>query len=409
MSVTGTTSFPPRAAGAPVVLVERPVDEGWSIVVPDVPQALVRIAGLARRRLPEFVVGITGSVGKTTTKDLLAAVLTERFSTASSPQSFNNELGLPLTLANAAEDTEAVVLEMGARGHGHISRLCSMAHPTVGVVTAVKAVHSEHMGDEDQIAVAKRELVEHLGPGGLAVLHAGDRRVADMAAHTRAEVLTFGAGTDDRELGDVYAEGIGLDEQLRASFGLCSPWGSASVHLGARGIHNVPNALAAAAVGLWAGIGVESVAAGLAKSPDSAWRMELTRTPGGITVLNDAYNAGPASMEAALRSLAALDAQRSVAVLGLMAELGDRESEEHRRVAALAEELGVTILAVGTELYGVDPVSDPTAAVAALEAAGQLARGNRGTGQGVAGGRTGGGRSAAPRQVKRRRGPTLGQ
>lgn len=353
-----------RIAGAPAALVSRVVDDGPAIVVPDVEQALFRLAGVARRRLPEFVVGVTGSVGKTTTKDLLASVLTDRFVTAASARSFNNELGVPLTLANAREDTQAVVVEMGARGHGHIAVLCSIAHPTVGVVTAVQPVHTEHMGSEEQIAVAKRELVEHLPPGGLAVLHAADARVAAMAAHTRAEVLTFGG--EGPSAGEVRAEQVVLDEQLRPRFELVSPWGNTAVQMGARGLHNVPNALAAAAVGLWAGVSPESVAAGLARPLESPWRMELTHSPGGVTVLNDAYNAGPASMVAALRSLAALAARRRVAVLGLMAELGDRAPEEHRRIAELADALGIELLAVGTELYGVASLPDAAAAIDAL-------------------------------------------
>lgn len=355
-----------RAAGAPAVLVERVVDAGASIVVPDVERALIRLAGLARRRLPELVVGITGSVGKTTTKDLLASVLTERFTTAASPRSFNNELGVPLTLANAAEDTEAAVLEMGARGHGHISVLCAMALPTVGVVTAVQAVHTEHMGGEHQIAVAKRELVECLPPDGLAVLHAADPRVAAMAAHTRAAVLTFGGDPSSGDVGEVWAEGVGVDDQLRPCFELRSPWGSIGVRMGARGVHNVANALAAASVGLWAGLSLESVAAGLANPIDSPWRMELHHTASGATVLNDSYNAGPASTAAALRSLATLPASRRIAVLGIMAELGERAEEEHRRIADLAAELGVEVVAVGTSLYGTDPLPDPESAVTSL-------------------------------------------
>ena len=358
-----------RAAGAPAVLVARLVDDGPSILVPDVERALFRLGGIARRRLPELVVGVTGSVGKTTTKDLLASVLTERFTTAASHRSFNNELGVPITLANAAEDTEATVIEMGARGHGHIAQLCAVALPTVGIVTAVQAVHTEHMGDEQQIAVAKRELVELLPPDGLAVLHAADPLVAAMAAHTRAEVLTFGGSPPGGDTGDVWADEVMVDEQLRPRFVLRSQWGSVEVQMGARGVHNVPNALAAASVALWAGLSLESVAAGLGNQIGSPWRMELHHTSSGATVLNDAYNAGPASMAAALRSLATLPASRRLAVLGVMAELGDRAAEEHARIASLAAELGVEVLAVGTELYGLAPVEDAPAAVAAVRAA----------------------------------------
>ncbi|MGI9578045.1 MAG: UDP-N-acetylmuramoyl-tripeptide--D-alanyl-D-alanine ligase [Microthrixaceae bacterium] len=360
-----------RDAGAGAVLVDHGVDDGWAIVVRDVPEALVRIARIARRRLPDFVVGVTGSVGKTTTKDLLGAVLSQRLSTATSEKSFNNELGVPITLANAPADTEAVVVEMGARGHGHISQLCSMAQPTVGVVTAVQAVHTQHMGTEDQIAVAKRELIESLPPNGLAVLNAADPRVAAMAGHTRASVLTFAVSEPtSAPSADVIATNMRIDDELHPSFTLESPWGSVDVTLAARGLHNVGNALAAATVGLHAELTHAEVAAGLAEPIPSPWRMELSRGPSGVVVLNDSYNAGPASMAAALKSLAALPAGHRVAVLGTMAELGDREASEHAAVAALAAQLGIEVLAVGTDLYGAEPLTDPEAAVSALESAG---------------------------------------
>lgn len=366
-----------RAAGAAAVLVDHLADEGPSVVVRDVPEALQRIARIARRRLPDFVVGVTGSVGKTTTKDLLGAVLSQRLATATSQKSFNNELGVPITLANAAAGTEVVVVEMGARGHGHISQLCSMAQPTVGVVTAVQAVHTEHMGPEEQIAVAKRELVESLPTEGLAVLNAADPRVAAMAQHTRASVLSFAVadGTSGAPAADVVATDVRTDDELRPRFTLDSPWGSVEVAMAARGLHNVGNALAAATVGLHAGMTHAEVAAGLAEPIPSPWRMELSRTPGGAVVLNDAYNAGPASMAAALRSLAALPARERVAVLGVMAELGEREAPEHAAIADLAAELDIELLAVATGLYGVEPLDTPEAAVAALDSAGHTREG----------------------------------
>lgn len=338
------------AAGATAALVERPVEGVASIVVPDVRAALVALAGHARDRLPDRVVGVTGSVGKTTTKDLLASVLSQRFVTAASEKSFNNELGVPLTLCNAPGDVEAVVVEMGARGAGHIAFLCAMARPDIGVVTTVQAVHTELMGGVEQIAVAKGELVESLPASGLAVLNAAVPLVASMASRTSARVVTFGRG------GDVVAEGVTVDEQLRASFDLRSPWGSTQVHLGVRGVHNVDNALAAAAVALFCDVGLDELAAGLASGEQSPWRMDLGTTSTGARVLNDAYNAAPASMTAALQSLAALPADRRTAVLGVMAELGDLAPEEHRRIARLAAELGIRVIAVDTELYGVDPV-----------------------------------------------------
>ena len=349
------------AAGAAAALVDHPVEGVPSIVVADTAAALTRIGWLARGRLPDRVIGITGSVGKTTTKDLLASALATRYVTTSSQRSFNNELGVPITLANAPGDTEVAVIEMGSRGIGHISFLCSIARPTVGVVTAVAAVHTETLGGIEGVAVAKRELVESLPADGLAVLNADDERVAAMAPHTEAEVLTFGTAA-----GAVRASGVTIDAELHPSFLLESPWGSGRVTLGARGIHNVGNALAASASALWLGVGFDEVIGGLEAPTMSSWRMELLHTAAGGTVLNDAYNAGPASMAAALRSLSALPADRRIAVLGVMAELGASAAEEHAAVAALAADLGVEIIAVGTDHYGVEAVDDPDEAVARL-------------------------------------------
>lgn len=353
-------------AGAGAVLVERGevVPEGGTgIVVDDVSDALMRLARVARERLPDRVVGVTGSVGKTTTKDLLASVLSRRYVTTASEKSFNNEIGVPLTLANAPEGTEASVVEMGARGAGHIALLCELARPTVGLVTTVEGVHTELMGGLEQIALAKGELIEALPESGLAVLNADVRLVAGMSARTSARVLTFGRS------GEVRAREVVVDEELRPSFVLVSPWGEAAVRLGIRGEHNVANALAAAAVGLGLDVPVAEVAAGLQEATSSPWRMDLRRAPGGLMVLNDAYNAGPASMAAALRALAALplpDGGRRVAVLGLMAELGEDAPLEHQDIATLAEDLGIELLAVGTDLYGVGPFADVEAVVGAL-------------------------------------------
>ncbi len=347
-------------AGAGAVLVERVIEPGPSIVVDSVATALPALAGHVRDRMPDRVVGVTGSVGKTTTKDLLASVLGRLFVTAASERSFNNELGVPLTLANAPDDVEAIVVEMGARGSGHITTLCDMARPTVGVVTTVEGVHTEVMGDLEQIARTKGELIDALPADGLAVLNAEVDLVAAMASRSAAPVLRFGAG------GDVRASGVEVDVELRPSFRLESSWGSAPVRLGIRGVHNVSNALAAAAAGLGLGVPLEQVVEGLELSGSSPWRMDLQRAASGLLVLNDAYNAGPASMAAALRSLASLPVSRRVAVVGVMAELGESAPEEHARIAALAESLDVQLVPVATELYGVAPVPDTDEALATL-------------------------------------------
>ncbi|MEY2404236.1 MAG: UDP-N-acetylmuramoyl-tripeptide--D-alanyl-D-alanine ligase, partial [Acidimicrobiaceae bacterium] len=334
------------AAGATAYLTQLPAlggpPHGSAITVDDTGRALIALGRHARSRLAgdgaDHVIGITGSVGKTTVKDLTAGALATRFVVQASPRSFNNELGVPLTLANSPDDVEAVVVEMGARGRGHIARLCEIARPTVGVVTTVALAHAEMFGTVEDVAAAKGELVEALPPNGTAVLN-GDHPLVDaMAARTSARVVTFGV---DRTGIDVTASNIALDAELRPSFHLHSPWGGADVRLEVRGAHQVMNALAAATAAMACGVAVADVALGLAKANLSPWRMDLQRATSGALVLNDAYNANPTSMEAALRSLAALPARRRVAVLGVMAELGPDGPAEHRRIAALAEALGI--------------------------------------------------------------------
>ena len=356
------------AAGAVAYLSARPVDDGGpptgvaAVEVGDTVVALADLGRLARGRLPDRVVGVTGSVGKTSVKDLLAGALGARWSTVASAGSFNNELGVPLTLLAAGEATEALVVEMGARGRGHIAGLCEIARPTVGIVTAVAAAHTAMFGSLDEVAAAKGELVEALDPSGVAVLNADDPRVTAMAGRTEARVIRYGSGPG----ADVRAEGAGLDGELRPHFRLVSPWGTADVVLAVRGEHMVGNALAAAAAALACDVPVEAVAAALGKAELSHWRMELVRLPSGARVLNDAYNANPASVAAALRALARLDARRRVAVLGLMAELGDQSDAEHRAVGALARDLGIEVIAVDAPAYGGTEVAGLDEAVAAL-------------------------------------------
>ncbi|GAB08321.1 UDP-N-acetylmuramoyl-tripeptide--D-alanyl-D-alanine ligase [Gordonia araii NBRC 100433] len=355
------------SAGAPAYLTSRddtpPPDGVAAIRVADTALALRALGRAARARIGERVVGVTGSVGKTSTKDLLAGVLQTTYRTAASAKSFNNELGLPLTLFGADDGTEAAVLEMGARGVGHIATLCAIAAPTVGVLTRVEAVHLENFGSLDAVAQTKGELVESLPDSGIAVLNADDPNVAAMASRTSARVLTYSAAGAPADLtaGDVI-----LDDQLRASFTLHSPWGTVPVRLGARGEHQVGNALAAAAAGAALGVDLEQVAAGLYGAALSGLRMELAQTASGFTVINDAYNANPTSMAAALKALAQLDAPARVAVLGTMAELGEDSDAAHRGVAELASSLGIAVIAVDEPSYG-DGAQHVTDAAAAAE------------------------------------------
>jgi UDP-N-acetylmuramoyl-tripeptide--D-alanyl-D-alanine ligase len=369
------------AAGATAALSERSADDlglgldARLLLVAHTGAALNDLAVFARARMSGRVIGVTGSVGKTTVKDLLAGVLATKLVTAASERSFNNEIGVPLTLCNAPDGVEALVVEMGARGPGHIAALCELAHPQVGVVTVVAGAHLELFGDLAGVAVAKGELIEALPVDGTAVLNADDPLVAAMADRSAAPVLTFG-----RSAGDVRAGDVALGDDLRASFLLTSPWGSASVRLAIAGEHHVTNALAAAAVALDAGIAVEAVAKALGSATISPWRMEVVTTPGGATLINDAYNANPTSMSAALAALAALPARRRVAVLGGMAELGADAEALHHEMVAQARSLDIEVVAVGTDAYGIAEVS-PADAAAVLSSLGEgeaaLVKGSR--------------------------------
>ena len=350
--------------GSPAYLTERRPVGGSAVVVGDTAASLLRLGLLARERMGAGVVGVTGSVGKTTTKDLLRSCLASSFRAAANERSFNNELGLPLTLLNAPDDVEWVVLEMGARGSGHITRLTEIGRPDVGIVTSVAMAHVEYFGDLEGVARAKSELVTALPPTGVAVLNADDPLVARMASVSPCPVLRY--GVEGEAEADVRAESVALDADLRPRFHMATPWGSAPVELALRGLQQVPDALAAATAALWCGAPLDGVVAALGSATGSPLRMEVRRVPDGPVLVVDCYNANPASTEAALRSLAALRAGRRVALLGLMAELGADTEVEHRRAARLAEELDIDVVGYQTTLYGSPHVSSADEAVALL-------------------------------------------
>lgn len=340
------------AGGAGAYLTaERDVPERGvaAIQVADTASALMALAAWARRRLDGRVVGVTGSVGKTTTKDLIAAACGVSYRTTANERSFNNEQGLPITILNAPDDTEVLVLEMGMRGLGHIARLCEVARPDIGVITVVGDAHTELTGGIDGVARAKAELVEALDESGVAVLNADDRRVAAMAASTAARVLTYGVR------GDVRVRDVVLDAGARAHFSVDTPWGTRAVALGVPGAHMVANAAAAIAVAGVIGVDIGAAAAALQTATVSGMRMEEIRPVGGGVVINDAYNANPTSMRAALDALVAIDAVRHVAVVGVMAELDD-PAAAHLAIAEYARDRGIELVAVGTDAYGVEPV-----------------------------------------------------
>ena len=364
-------------AGAGGYLTEREPIGGSAVVVSDTMVALRRLGMAARERLTGPVVGITGSVGKTSTKDLVVAALGEAFRAHASVRSFNNEIGVPLTLLNAPEDAQVTVVEMGARGLGHVAELCEVARPTVGVVTTVAAAHTEEFGDVETIAVAKGELIEALPADGLAVLNGDVELVSAMRARTDADVLLFGRG----EQNDVRIVDVRIDDELRTEVALDSPWGRFEITPPTRGGHLAPNVAAASTVALWLGVTPEQVVAGLEGAALSPWRMEVLVAPTGATIINDSYNANPTSMRGALDSLAALRQPRKVAVLGYMAELGATEASEHRSIADYARKVGAELIAVGTSLYGVEPASDAVAMIGELDdSVAVLVKGSRAAG-----------------------------
>lgn len=335
------------AAGAVGVLASRPVGVP-AVVVPDVlAGAAALTAALCAQLTHTSVIGLTGSSGKTSTKDLLAQLLPDLGPTVATEQSFNNEFGVPVTVSRADEKTRFLVVEMGARGIGHIRTLTAMAPLQTGIVLNVGSAHLGEFGSREQIALAKGELIEDLPADGWAVLNADDPLVSAMAPRTRATVVRFGLGPDAQ----VRAEDVKLDDSGRARFVLHTPHGSASVRLGLVGLHHVANALAATAAALPYGMTPQGAADALSRAkPLSAGRMQIVERADGVTVVNDAYNANPESVRAALDALASMtrdSARPAVAVLGTMRELGEHSEEAHRGVAAYAADLGIPLIAYG--------------------------------------------------------------
>jgi len=358
------------AAGAVGVLAAREVDAP-AVLVPSATNAHVRsvaltgdsdgsgaavlagLAALARTVVDRLatgglaVVGVTGSSGKTSTKDLIAALLTPMGPTVAPPGSFNNELGHPWTALRADEHTRHLVLELSARGPGHIAALCETAPPRIGVVINVGTAHLGEFGSREQIAKTKGELVEALPADGLAVLNADDPLVAAMASRTAARVMLVG----EHEKALVRAVDVMLDAEARASFRLVTPGGDADVRLGLHGRHHVGNALAAAAVALELGASVAEVAERLGGARRvSERRMDVRTRTDGVTVVNDSYNANPESVRAALTALAAMagvtEPRRSWAVLGVMGELGEESDTAHEEIGRDAVRSGVDRLVV---------------------------------------------------------------
>jgi UDP-N-acetylmuramoyl-tripeptide--D-alanyl-D-alanine ligase len=342
--------FAPQAvaAGAAAVLATRPAGVP-ALIVPDVPAALAALARAVTARLPGLTIAaITGSAGKTTTKDLTAQLVESLGATVSPRASFNNEIGHPLTVLRVNEQTRYLIAEMSARGPGHITALCAMSPPRLGAVLCVGHAHAGVFGSIDDVARAKGELPAALPADGVAVLNRDDQRVLAMAARTAARVVTFGRSPG----ADVRAADVVLDEAGRPGFTLITQAGAASVQLQLHGEHNVANALAAATLAGQLGMDLEAVAAGLsAATARSRWRMEVTHRPDGVTVINDAYNANPEAVAAALSALATMArGGRAFAVLGHMTELGDQADDLHEQAGRQAARAGLAgLVVVGTE------------------------------------------------------------
>ena len=350
------------AKGAAGALIARR-DEGWEIPpqavliqVPDTVRALGALAEHHRSKFNIPVVGVTGSVGKTTTKDLTASVLSRRFNTLKSMGNFNTEVGVPMTVFQLSQEHGAAVFEMGMRGLGQIADLAEITRPNVGIVTNVGMTHLEVLGSQENIARAKGELIRALPAGGWAVLNGADPSCRAMAGETRAGVLFYGlgeapsgssAGAPPAEHLDIVARDVTSLSEEGVGFTLVTPRGEITVRLPVPGLHNVSNALAAAGAGLALGLSLEEIRGGLAEFTPTEKRMQI-ETVGGVKILNDTYNASPASTVAALRVLKEVARGRQIAVLGNMLELGEYSSAGHQEVGGDAAGLRVDFLvAVG--------------------------------------------------------------
>ncbi len=360
------------ARGAGAYLTSREVGtngaalRGTAIVVPDTVEALRALGRWARlalgARVGNRVVGITGSVGKTTTKDLAAAAIGSALRVAASSRSFNNDQGVPITLLNAPDDCEALILEMGMRGHGEIMRLTDVGLPTIGVVTAIGEAHTALLDNLDGIAQAKGELIEALPSDGIAILNADDERVLAMQSRTSARVITFGEAPS----ATVRITQVDLDARAHATVHMATPWGDVSFSLPIAGRHSASNSAAAVAAAGACGVDVQGAARAITAAPMSPNRMDVRTTGGGVVLIDDCYNANPKSMAAALNTLAAIPARQRTAFVGVMAELKDPDIA-HRLIASLARRLEINLVAVDTNLYGGDSITLQSAILQAGE------------------------------------------
>lgn len=323
--------------------LDQEVEEPFCLLVEDTLKALQRVAGEWRKRLNLRVIGITGSVGKSTTKELTTTVLKQRYRTLKNPGNLNNEIGLPMTLWRLSEGHQRAVLEMGFFVPGEIEFLCELARPTVGVLTTIGTVHAERAGSQDEIARGKAELVQALPPGpeGVAILNYDDERVRAMADQTKARIFYYGL-SQEADLWADDVEGLGLDG---IKFRLHYQGDNIYLKVPLIGRHSVHTVLRAAAVGLVEGLSWDEIGRGL-RSEHTQLRLVAVRSACGALILDDTYNASPKSMLADLNLLEEMDG-RKVAVLGDMLELGRYEHQGHRKVGIRAAEVADILVTVG--------------------------------------------------------------
>jgi UDP-N-acetylmuramoyl-tripeptide--D-alanyl-D-alanine ligase len=341
-------------AGAPFAIVQRgrSISALTCVEVDDCDTALTSLGRHCRDRLSGSLgsraIGITGSVGKTSTKDLVLAVLRSKYTNAHAPEkSLNNDIGVPVTIINAPDSCEALVLEMGMRGLGEIARLCDVGQPQIGVITEVGDAHSERVGGIEGVVRAKAELVQSLPSSGVAIVNSDSVNAMKTVHGIAARVMTFGSS----ETASVKWEIVSTDDRGCCTVRFTSGNESAVGAVPLPGIHMASNAASAVAVGITCGIGIAQCVEALSTAQSASQRMQWVTGLNGVRVLDDSYNANPISVAAALRTVAETPAKKRYAVLGVMAEVlhSDRA---HRDIAELSSQLGIELLALETDLYG---------------------------------------------------------
>jgi UDP-N-acetylmuramoyl-tripeptide--D-alanyl-D-alanine ligase len=350
---------PAAAAGAPFAIVQRgkSIAALTCIEVDDCDAALTALGRHCRERLSASldgrVIGITGSVGKTSTKDLVLAVLRSKYANAHGPEkSLNNDIGVPVTIINASDVCDALVLEMGMRGLGEIARLCVVGQPQIGVITEVGDAHSERVGGIDGVIRAKAELVQALSSSGIAIVNSDSVNAMKTVHGIAAQVVTFGSS----ESASVRWEIVSSDERGCCTVRFTAGDESAVGTVPLPGIHMASNAASAVAVGITCGIGIAQCVEALSNVQSASQRMQWVTGRNGVSVLDDSYNANPMSVAAALRTVAETPAKKRYAVLGVMAEVLHSDSA-HQEIAILCRQLGIELLALETDLYGTNALS----------------------------------------------------